>query len=62
MYLVNFYCPVDPTTTLIKGLYEKYKQEPWIKPKYAHQNPMLNLKLNEDDLYKIINYIYGNIN
>lgn len=62
MYLVDFYCPNDPTKTLIKDLFKKYSQEPWVKPKYAHQNPMLNLKLDEDNLFKIINYIYSIIN
>ena len=62
MYLVDFYCPNDPTKTLIKDLFEKYSQDFWVKPKYAHQNPMLNLKLDEDNLFKIINFIHSTIN
>ena len=62
MYLVDFYCPNDPTKTLLKDLFIKYSQQPWIKPKYAHENPMLILKVNKSNLYKIINYIHSTIN
>ena len=61
-YDIVFISNTNPVNTLLKPLYLKLKINDWKRPRYAHENPKVSMRVSIEELNKVINYYYSSIN